>query len=421
MTTIGARLALCLALLLSIDAHAQSCPDSAGCLDPTFGANGTAIYQIHSSIPTSPDGMAIQPDGKIVAVVGGHSAGEKLIRLNPDGSFDNTFGVGGIVNFSWALTYGSTTYFGNVHALALQDIGGEQRIVVAGTGHLVSGRRVSSNVLRVSRFTTDGSPDVSFGNGGHVTIDAGYADALAIQPDGKILTAGYLGEFTLGQLVRLNIDGSLDQSFGTGGVVNSGPGRSVAIDPIGRILVGGLAKVGKGNSVRTNMSLKRYSPTGVLDSSFGSGGLAIADFGAGTSSSVWNIELAAGGDILVGGTVGTSFGIARFTSNGLVDTTFGVDGSVSGPGASGRGMVMQPDGKIVVTGQWNNDFGLVRLNRDGTTDTSFGNGGSVVVDVYGSDFSKMSRLQIDPLCACPKIVMSGGAAPSTTFARFVIQ
>ncbi len=391
---------------------------SPGSLDTTFGSGGKVILQVHNSIPTWPDGMAVQADGKIVAIVGAFTNGEKLIRLNSDGSFDTSFGNGGIVAFTWAFTSGSTTYYGNAYSVALQNIGGQERMVVAGAGHVLSSRKVVS-ALRLTRFMPDGSIDTTFGTNGNTVINTGYALTMSLQPDGKILTVG-----DLGKLVRLNANGTLDTTFGSGGVVNSGYGRAIAVDSSGGILVGGYTTIGKGNGARQAMSVKRYNSSGAVDTGFGTSGTATADFGAGTSSSIWNlvIDTTLGNTIVAGGTVGSSgFGIARFTSNGLADTSFGGTGRVSGSGASGRGLVMQPDGKILVTGQSNSDFGLVRFNYDGSLDTGFGNGGSVVTDVYGADYSNVSVLQIDPICSCPKIVMSGGATPITTFARYIVQ
>lgn len=377
--------------------------------DPTFGTDGKVILQVHNSIPVYPEGMAVQSDGKIVAVVGYDI--EQLMRLNSDGSLDSTFGTGGIVRFTWSVG----TSYGNVTALALQNVGGQERIVVAGYSPLQVGRN-NVAALHVERFMPDGSVDTSFGTNGHTVINTGYADAIAIQPDGKILTVG--GD--AGKLVRLNANGTLDTAFGSGGVVNSGYGRSLAINAAGGILVGGYVTIGKGNKARQIMTVKRYSSSGVADTGFGSAGIATADFG--TTSQLWNLAIDVLGNILAGGSA-PGPALARFTPNGLVDTTFGGTGKVVFPGlaGAGRGLVMQNDSKIVVTGQSNNNFGLVRFNYDGSVDTGFGNGGSVVADVYGADFSNVSVLQIDPLCACPKIVMSGGAVPNTTFARFIVQ
>jgi uncharacterized delta-60 repeat protein len=404
-------------------ASAQTCqPLCPGALDPAFGTGGKAIYQIHNSLGVAPDGMTVQADGKIVAVVGYDV--EQLVRLNTDGSLDQSFGVGGIVRFTWSLA-GS---YGDVQAVAMQNVVdpvtlvSEQRIVIAGLGHIQSGRNIIGG-LRVSRYRPDGSVDTSFGSpggNGSTFVNTGYASAIAIQSDGKIVTVGVDN----GKLVRLTANGILDTSFGTGGVVSTYASRALAIDSAGGILVGGSTSIGKGNKARSIMAAKRYTTDGNVDASFGTAGVATADFGV--SSQMWRLIIDAVGNIVAGGTVGNGAGIARLTSNGINDPSFGTSGKVmyttfSGP-FFGRGLAIQPvDGKILLTGQWNNNFSLARFNNDGSLDTTFGTGGSVSVDVSGADYSNVSVIQMDPDCSCQKIVMSGGAVPNTSFARFIAQ
>jgi uncharacterized delta-60 repeat protein len=264
------------AFLVAANAYAQTCPGGAGCLDTSFGTGGTVLVPLSFIVP-APEGMVVQPDGKIVSVSGGFSNGHKLVRLNADGSLDTSFGGDGTVEFTWQLTSGSSSYYGKAYGVGLQNIGGQQRIVVAGTGHLVSGRNIIGSVLRVQRFMPDGSVDTSFGVGGSIVHNTGYALAMAIQPDGKIVTVG-----DAGNLVRLNVNGSLDASFGLNGVVTIDYGRALAVDSSGGVLVGGYKVFGKGNNARREMSVIRILPNGIVDTSFGSSGRAIADFGVGS-------------------------------------------------------------------------------------------------------------------------------------------
>lgn len=409
-------------------ANAQVCPPTEpllpGSLDPTFGANcsGKAVYQIHNSLGVQPDGMAVQADGNIVAVVGYDV--EQLVRLNADGSLDQSFGTGGIVRFSWTTVPGA---YGNVLAVAFQDFPNpnpninlpEQRIVIAGVAPIQSGRS-TINALRVARYLPNGDIDTSFGSGGSSTfnVGGGYASAIAIQPDGKILTVGV----DVGKLVRLTANGALDTTFGSGGVVSTYSSRALALDAAGGILVGGATTVGKGKTARSILAVKRYSANGSADASFGTSGVATADFGV--SAQTWNLKIDALGSILVSGTA-SGGALARFTSNGIADGSLGGGtGKVvyTGLPGIGRGLVVQPnDGKIIITGQTNNNFGLVRFNYDGSLDTGFGTNGKVEVDVSGPDYSNVSVFQTDPGCSCPKIVMSGGSVPNTSFARFILQ
>jgi uncharacterized delta-60 repeat protein len=343
--------------------------------------------------------------------------------MNADGSVDASFGAGGTVSFSWVFTSGSTNYIGRAFALAVQNVAGEERIVVVGLGHLPSGRKVNQ-VLRLGRFLPDGAVDTTFGTNGSVIINSGWSDEIEIQTDGKIVTGA-------GTLVRLNVNGTQDTTFGNGGFVNTGLGLDIVIDTSGRILAGGSITIGKGNNARTVMAVKRFSSSGVADTTFGSSGVATADFGNSSSAGQLRVDtlgnIVAAGHINVnGGTLDTQhyFAAARFTANGLADTSFGGTGKVKfvGPTGVGNGSVLQADGKIVIIGRLNNDYGLVRYNYDGTIDTGFGNNGSVVTHVDGNDNVRAWILQNDPACACDKIVMgAGGDSTNTSFARFVIQ
>src|SRR6187399_1341663 len=98
---------LVLGIVLSANAYTQTCPGSPGCLDQSFGTAGVASYMVDPDLSAlGPGGMAAQDDGKVLASVGGH----KIVRMNADGSLDQTFGSGGVLSFVWAFTSGSTTY-----------------------------------------------------------------------------------------------------------------------------------------------------------------------------------------------------------------------------------------------------------------------------------------------------------------------
>jgi uncharacterized delta-60 repeat protein len=400
---------------------AQSCPWLPGCIDPTFGNGGKVTYQFPLSptgSPTSPLDMVSQPDGRILELL----YENKLVRLNTDGTFDSTFGSGGVVTFLWPVTSGSVAY---TNAVRLQDIGGQQRIVVAGKANLVSGRKVT-NILRLGRLMPDGTVDGSFGTDGTVIIkSASAATELEVQADGKIVVLD-----DTGNAIRTNANGTLDTGFGSGGKVNTGYLQDIAIDGSGGILVGGNVTTGKGHNTKTMMAVKRYTSGGAADTAFGTAGVATADFNADTTS-LGKLEVDPYGNIVAAGQVNAPgyvqyyFAAARFTPNGLADNFFGGTGKVKYVGAigSGRGLLLQSDGKVIITGHLNNNYGLVRYNFDGTLDSSFGNGGSVIEDVDLMDLVNSWALQTDPACACTKIVMSsyGGSFAGVSFARFTVQ
>jgi len=197
------------------------------------------------------------------------------------------------------------------------------------------------------------------------------AFAIARQPDGKLVAAGttYINYGTDFALARYNSDGTLDSSFGNGGKVtlNFGPwdqGTSVAVQQDGKIVIAGGA-----NNVYTDFGLARYNSDGTLDSSFGVSGIVI-----------------------------TQFESPQF-------------GHVS---ATPYSMVLQQDGKIVLAGVGNIDggegFALARYNSNGTLDPSFGTGGKVTTEFgtlqqgFSWAFANSLALQVDG-----KIVAAGSA------------
>jgi uncharacterized delta-60 repeat protein len=150
------------------------------------------------------------------------------------------------------------------------------------------------------------------------------------------------------------------------------------------------------SSAGFNLAIARFLPNGSLDPSFGAGGVAVAPFPSSLSSGASGLALAPGGKIVAAGSVtpqsGTEeFAVARFNANGGLDTSFGGTGMVATQvepttGAAGQSVVVQPDGKIVVGGAGTlvtyrsetTTGALVRYNANGSLDTTFGNGGSVV-------------------------------------------
>jgi uncharacterized delta-60 repeat protein len=391
---------------------AQSCPGSPGCLDLTFGSGGTAVTYIPATKPLSGGQSAIQADGKIVLlllVLPGDTFSNAIVRYNTDGSLDQSFGSGGIVTFNWASPGNSAHAF----AIAIQTVGTEERIVVAGTG------TGFTSSLRVDRFLSDGSLDTSFGNGGTVGITAGAAEDIAIQPDGKIVTMG-----TAGALVRLNVNGTLDSSFGSGGIIKNTTWhvQSLALQSNGRILGAGYWTDVKGKVIG---SVWRFNSNGSLDDgkgsdstkgdSFGKSGQALID----GFNATWDVELDASGRAVVGASVGsgnTDFAVARLTTSGQLDTMFGTGGKrtvdFSGMGDQVRGVEIQSDGKIILTGFTNNsngaDAGFVRLNANGSLDPGFGQGGKAVSDLSSEGQSNFNGLlQKDPACDCEKLVTPG--------------
>jgi len=318
---------------------------------------------------------------------------------------DNTFGTAGLVNTS----LGS---FGNMcNSVVIQ---GDQKIVFGGTAKSSS---FSDYNFAIARCNSDGTLDNTFGTGGKVVtpIEPGSeGNSVAIQSDEKILLGGYSGWFI--SLVRYNSDGSLDTTFGTGGKVitdidgyYSETCKSVAIQSDGKILLGGYGQ--HNSSDVPYFILVRYNTNGTLDTSFGTDGKVIGRIGYGRSLLIQD-----DGKILLGGGSNFTFALVRYNTDGILDTTFGTGGEVItavGSSSEGNSLAIQSDGKIVLGGYANNNFALVRYNLDGSLDNTFGLDGKVTTVMGNYSAGKSIGIQNDG-----KIVLGGYAESDFGLVRY---
>ena len=324
----------------------------------------------HGGKVTTPLGIgkavALQSDGKIVVAGSGSTSGGSddfaLVRYTSSGALDTGFGTGGKVT----TPIGLGNDFGR--AVALQSDG---KIVVAGSTSSISG----NSDFAVVRYTSSGALDTSFGTGGKVTTPIGsstdFGNAVALQSDGKIVVAGYsyIRCNTDFALLRYTSSGALDTSFGTGGKVttpisSNGFGNAVALQSDGKIVVAGSTS---SNGGIFDFALVRYTSSGALDTSFGTGGKVTTPIGSGTDFGR-AVALQSDGKIVVAGSSTSGgkddFALVRYTSSGALDSGFGTGGKVTTPFGSGNAVALQSDGKIVVAGSSNNgslnDFAVAR-------------------------------------------------------------
>lgn len=330
-----------------------------GTLDNSFGTGGKVITALGSSYDIA-NALAIQPDGKIV-VVGETTYGFAAVRYNTDGSLDTSFGEGGKV----VILIG--TRFSNAKSLALQSDG---KIVAA--GYSDNGNSNARDFALV-RLNTNGTLDNSFGTGGKVVTPVGVSDdsanAVAIQSDGKIIAAGNSlngSDFDF-VLVRYNTDGSLDNSFGLGGKVVTQIGNSydyantVVIQSDGKIVAVGSSYTNT-NPINSYFALARYNTNGLLDNSFGTNGKVITAIG-GVNSYANAAAIQPDGKIVAAGyTIDNtftlySFAVARYNTNGILDRTFGMVGkittTVDSRNSRANAVAIQPNGQIVTAGVGN--------------------------------------------------------------------
>ena len=271
------------------------------------------------------------------------------------------------------------------------------------------------------RYNTDGSLDTSFDSDGLVTTDFGGQDEafdVAIQTDGKIVVVGESDDDFA--LARYNTDGSLDTTFDSDGLVTTDFGvdlsafAGVVIQLDGKIVVAGSAFPG-------GFALARYNTDGSLDTSFDSDGKVVTTFGEGLA-----VALQPDGKIVVSGVTGgdEDFGLIRYNADGSLDTSFDSDGKVVTTFGgidveeNAFGVAVGPNGKIAAAGFATLEpisFAVALYNTDGSLDTSFSSDGKATTDFGGaSSIGNVVVFQPDG-----KIVVGGDSATDFALARFL--
>ena len=357
-----------------------------GDLDRSFGSRGKVVTQLGKGHASALDVLVVSNDRIVVGgssePKGGTGTVLTLVRYKADGSVDPTFGKKGVVTTPLGA-------FAGVNALALQSDGK----IVAG-GHTSTGANTD---FVLTRYNEDGSLDTTFSGDGIVTTDLSAAtDTLqdvAISPDGKIVAVGqfFTGNRYDGAVVRYHSDGSLDTTFDGDGIATvsiSGEG-----DELYSVAVQSDLKIVAGGSLETPPSgmLVRLTENGAFDPTFDGDGIAVVPVGAG--SSIFSLLLEPDGQIVAGGvgilldgiTYRHDFVVARYNTNGSLDTNFGTGGVVTTDIDANTDIVLdlqrQSDGKIVAAGytepRYDVDFAVVRYQENGTLDPTFGTGGIV--------------------------------------------
>jgi uncharacterized delta-60 repeat protein len=394
------RLLLVLAALATAGVLAGAPLAARGDLDPTFGSGGRVTTDFGGN--DAGWAVAVQKDGRVVVAGDRWDPGSNddflLARYTARGVLDPTFDGDGKV----ATDFGGS--FDGAGDVAIQPDG---KIVAVGSGFRSPPGRAMDFAL--ARYNADGSLDASFGEGGKVltafggnSIDA--ANAVVLQPDGKILAAGRTrsGPTYDFALARYLPNGALDSTFDGDGLVVT-PMSTVhddvlglALQTDGRIIAAGWML----GTDRADIALARYNPDGALDSSFEGDGKVVAPFPM--SSAAGEVVLQRDGKILTGGS-----DIARFNADGTVDRSFGAGGRASIGNVTGLSLELQPDGKILAVGSvypgpGQGDFAVVRLTSAGRVDTTYGRGGRIV-----TDFGAQDQAADAALLSNGKLVVSG--------------
>lgn len=375
-----------------------------GALDPSFGTDGVVTTAIGSTFEEA-HAMAVQSDGKIVLV--GHSnTGMNydlaLLRYSADGALDTTFGSGGKAT----LAVGSGNDFGE--AVAIQTDG---KILVAGTAF-----NGFDNDFVVVRFLSTGAIDPSFGTAGIAWVDiAGahdFAQAMGLQLDGRIVIAGYarVGGTNDFAVARLESDGSADTSFGVGGVATAAilsdndEARAMLIQPNGKIVLAGYARNG---SAVNEFAVARFESDGSLDTSFNTTGTETIAIGS-QNDYAYSVAIQGDGRILLAGRshngINFDMAVVRLDPNGSLDASFDGDGrntfDLRDSHDEARAMAQQADGKIVLAGfshddHTNYDVAITRIDSSGQPDLFFGEAG-VTVSALGDSLDRAFAAVLQP-------------------------
>lgn len=408
---------------------------AANALDMSFGSSGRVLASF--GVSTEFDSVTVLPGGKVLAAGTVDRGGGKhdfvVARYNANGSVDTSFGGGTgrvFTDFSGRDDYASKV---------VQLSGGKFAVVGRTLGAPDSTGNPNQN-MAVARYNANGSLDTSFRGTGKANIDfTGDYDAAssaAVLSTGKLLVIGFTltetpeGPDTNFAALRFNADGSLDNTFGTGGKLSSnfgslvddygheyvygnGGATAVAVLPSdGFILAGGIDDSFDSGTNLSDFAVAKYTASGKLDTAFGGGdGWMQVNTGERFSFAT-AVSVLGSGKIVVGGTAQpydtsenyeADFALTRINANGTLDTSFGNKGTVtttlfSSNASQGynesashlRDILVQPNGKILATGPCLlNDGGdtppttltaVARYNANGSLDTSFSSDGK---QLYG--------------------------------------
>lgn len=341
----------------------------AGDLDLSFGVGGKRVESI--GVNDTLEAVTTDSLGRLIAA-GTSDSRFAVTRFTTGGALDTSFNSTGKVT----TTIGSLASATSVQHTAAG-------VLVGGFSFAVPANNLD---FTLARYTSSGSLDGTFGVGGIVSTNFGASSAdqifaVAVQSDGKIVAVGSAaGDIAL---ARYNPNGTLDGTFGVGGLVKTDIGASTAdtanavvIDAMGRIVVAGTSN--------GDVVVARYTAAGALDTGFNDTGKFVYDLG--TAADVASgVAFDGMGRLIVSASSGADVVTMRLMSTGALDASYafgGVATTAIGPGANARNVVIQPyDGRIVVVASVANDVKLIRYNANGSLDANFGTGGVVTTDV----------------------------------------
>lgn len=383
-----------------------------GILDNEFGENGVKRISF-SDKNTRGNNLLYLDDGSIILGINSDESyygslinrSFYIFKLFPNGEIDTNFGQNGHL------------YYPN---------GDNGRSYVCSMTQQSDGKFIVNCTIdgyqKLLRFQQDGIIDLSFGNSGIVNIND--ESKIALQSDGKIVLAGqyYDGFDNLYYFSRYNIDGTIDNSFGNNGNIQTDVTsfrfdlcQSIKINSDNEIIAVGTSY---DEATQRNAVIVRFSENGTLDGSFGDNGVVITDFNSLSNHGEFkDVDILPNGEIIAsgnmkysggtGGMGGSKPAIVKYNSNGSLNTSFGNQGvvimnTIYDANDNLMTLIVQPDNKILFGGgasfpypYMQTDFYISRLNSDGSIDTEFGNNGNFLTNFKNAETNYVYDLCID--------------------------
>lgn len=396
-----------------------------GLLDTTYGNSGVYIYN------SGAFGQCIEIDANQKMVIGTYNMDRtfKFFRFSSSNQLDTTFGASG----------STSIYLGGVDAV-LKDMKIQPDGKIVAVGYWEDTGSANRKDFIVVRLNANGTLDTTFNGTGLVTIAFGtnedIANAVAIQNDGKILVAGhsFIGSYRDVAIARINVNGTLDNTFGTNGKVitdlagNNDVATCIAINSDGKFAIGSYTYGAGSSSNFADFGIAKYNSNGSLDTTFSTDGKHVVVIAPSGNDKPVAIAFQNNGKILMGGSAFLStstrddFAIVRLNANGTLDTSFSTGGIfTSAIGSSDDtvyAMKLLSDGKILLAGTVSSgsytDIGLIRVTASGNLDTTFGTNGKTQ-----QGYGNLSGIQDMDVMSDGKIMVCGYAGTSNVFlARF---
>ncbi len=368
-----------------------------GYLDTTFNGDGKLVYSTSSNSDAATS-VAIQKDGKILAV-GTNDTYFRLARFYPDGSLDSAF-----AQWMLSMVTSGTSYACALQPDSEIVVVGTAYNTIDQTYNFYINRYQNSGVFSFT-FNGTGNLSVDFEGGTDIAYSVALqSDGKIVVAGSSVVMDTAQQSHQRFAVVRIDSTGKADSTFSGDGkqvtyvTPTNSVANSVVIQTDGKIILAGQAQTGT-FTWNTSLALVRYNTDGSLDSSFGTGGIVLTDFDSSTVKAN-AVVLQPDNKILIAGNIGASSSwclVARYNTDGTLDTSFNGGHSIGLPGTA-KGLALQTDGKIVTAG-WSFDthsiFCAMRWNTNGTTDNTFGTNGILKTDI-GPDEDKANAVAIQP-------------------------